>query len=84
LENILRLSLTLKQNNNVFKRDLPLSTKECNGGVPSLINFFPKKMFHNPFGISLENILKINLPSKITFLKTHEISLSLEKNQITG
>ena len=74
--------ITLKQNNIVIKRDLPLSTWKCNKGVPSLLNFFPIEVFHNPFGICLENILKIHLPSNNTFLEAFEISLSLEKKSI--
>ena len=79
--------ITLKQNIIVFNRDLPLSTKEGNEGVPSLIIFFPKEVFHNPFGKCLENILKIDLPSNNTLLKTFEISLGLEKksnNRVTS
>ena len=79
--------ITLKQNIIVFNRDLPLSTKEGNEGVPSLIVFFTKEVFHNPFGKCLENILKIDLPSNNTLLKTFEISLSLEKksnNRVTS
>ena len=74
--------ITLKQNNIVFKRDHPLWTKECKEGVPLLINFFLIEVFQNPFGICLENILKIHLPSNNTFLETFEISLSLEKKSI--
>ena len=66
--------ITLKQNNIVFKRDRPLWTKECKEGVPLLINFFLIEVFQNPFGICLENILKIHLPSNNTFLETFEIS----------
>ena len=46
--------ITLNQNIIVFKRDLPLSTKEGNEGVPSLIIFSQKRCSI----IHLENIWK--------------------------